>query len=271
MRTAAANMQDTMLDSTHAADTAVDTATDTIPAGETLTPVVMQRQPEGIDAPLRADGQTAGSWLLFAVLMVVGVVFARYKSNVRYIKMMFNDLTNTRARGNAFDDTAKETSFMFMLNVLCAITMGLVLFVAVTSFNGIAVTAATFAASAWVCIAAVAAYCLVMPAVYWIVATVFSDTAHARIWVRGFLASQALLGLTMLLPALVALFYPNAARGLSISALALLAVIKLIFISKSYRIFFARVSSWVHFLYYLCTLEILPLVLTYSAALTFAA
>ncbi len=271
MKTAAANIQDTTLDSSHAADTAVDTAVDTIPVGEELMPVVMQRQPEGLDAPLRADGQTAGSWLLFAVLMVVGVVFARYKSNVRYIKMMFHDLTNTRARGNAFDDTAKETSFMFMLNVLCAVTMGLVLFVAITSFNGIAVTAATFAANAWICIAAVAAYCLAMPVVYWIVATVFSDTVHARIWVRGFLASQALLGLIMLLPALVSLFYPNAARGLSITAVALLAVIKLIFISKSYRIFFARFSSWVHFLYYLCTLEILPLVLTYSAALTLAA
>lgn len=244
---------------------------DSAAVGEELIPIVVTQPAEGLDAPPRKDGQTAASWLLFAVLIVVGIVGARYKSNLKYVKMMFHDLTSTRERENLFDDTAKETSFMFTLNVLCAVTTGLMLFAGLSSAGLLQSSAVTFSADAWICIAIVGVYCAVMPGVYWVVGNVFSDTLHTRMWLRGFMASQALLGLIALVPALAALFYPVATNALTITALCVLIILKLIFISKSFRIFFTDFSSWMLFLYYLCTLEILPLVLICSAAVYFIA
>ncbi|MDE5870106.1 MAG: DUF4271 domain-containing protein, partial [Muribaculaceae bacterium] len=42
---------------------------------------------------------------------------------------------------------------------------------------------------------------------------------------------------------------------------------KIMFIYKGFRIFFNQISSWMLFLYYLCSVEIVPLILTYFATL----
>lgn len=245
-------------------------AADTIPIGEKLIPLTMTRQSEGVEATLRPAAPQSGSWIILAVLAMGCVVCARYKSNVKYLKIMLHDLTSVRERSNIFDDTANETSFMFLLNMLCAVTGGLMLFTGLHTYGVIQAAADTFSRSAWGCIGATAIYCLVMPVIYRIVGMVFSTRLHTKLWVKGFTSSQALLGILLLAPAMVALFYPEIDNTLTIIALIILGLIKLLFITKTFRFFFAQFSSWVVFLYYLCTLEILPLALTCYAAIMFA-
>lgn len=250
---------------------AIDSAaTDTIPVGEKLLPIVVSKDPEGMTAPERPDTPDTASWILVAVIAVVAVVAARYKSNIKYLNIILHDLTNVRERSNIFDDTANETSFMFLLNVLCGVSSGLMLYTAMRVFGVITATATTLGPDVWACIGAGCLYSLVMPVVYWCVGMVFSDSLHTRLWMKGFYASQALLCVLLLGPALVAFFYPGAAKALTITALCILAIIKLLFIGKTFRFFFSDYSSWVLFLYYLCTLEILPLILTYCVALSMA-
>lgn len=240
---------------------------DTIPVGEQLRPIVVERSTrDAVPGEPRPTGINSSSWLLLGVLAVVCLVCVRYKSNVRYFKLMVRDLTNVRERLNMFDETASETSFMLMLNLMCAVMSGLMLYTGLTSWR-LLEARGDLTMRIWHCIICTTVYSAVMPAVYFIVGRIFSDGLHTSMWVKGFLASQGLLALMLLVPALTALFYPAAGASLAICALCILAILKIIFISKTFRIFFAQFSSWVLFLYYLCTLEILPLVLTYSAAL----
>lgn len=259
-------------DSLNIIDTAAtdSAAADTVPVGERLLPIVVSKDPEGMTAPRRPDTPDAVSWTMAAVIAVVAVVAARYKSNVKYLNIILHDLTNVRERSNIFDDTANETSFMFLLNMLCGVSSGLMLYTAMRVFGAITPGPLTFGSDVWGCIGAGCLYSLLMPMVYWCVGMVFSDSLHTRLWLKGFYASQAILGVLLLGPALAAMFYPNAAKALTITALCIIGVIKLLFIAKTFRFFFTNYSSWLLFLYYLCTLEILPLILTYCVALSMA-
>ena len=70
---------------------------------------------------------------------------------------------------------------------------------------------------------------------------------------------------------LLCLCYPEYGAQLLWVALGSFAIAKIIFIWKGFRIFFTQISSWVLFLYYLCSLEIVPLVITFVAALQICA
>jgi hypothetical protein len=114
-----------------------------------------------------------------------------------------------------------------------------------------------------ICIGIIAIYSLVMSIAYRIVGYVFSDTIHAGMWVRGFGASQALLGTVLFPIALMVILNTGHLNELLLVAILMIAIAKIMFISKGFRIFFKQISSWVLFLYYLCSLEIVPLILVY--------
>ena len=51
-----------------------------------------------------------------------------------------------------------------------------------------------------------------------------------------------------------------------VAGFAMLILVKFVFIIKGFRIFFTESSLWVVFLYYLCSLEIVPMVITFGLA-----
>lgn len=96
---------------------------------------------------------------------------------------------------------------------------------------------------------------------------VFSDRQLTRLWVKG---ATALMGLQsfMFFPlALLSLCYAEWGGIILILAGIVFVFGKIQFIYKGFRIFFNQMSSWLLFLYYLCSLEIVPLILAYLAAL----
>lgn len=256
------------LDTALAADSIA--AADTIPVGERNEGVVFVGHTEGIPQPPRTDSGMAGSWLLLGVTALIALLCSRFGSNYKFLKSLLRNLTSVRKRENLFDDTARETSFMVLLNLLCAVTVGLLIFVGAADAGLIHSDADDFTRDVWTCILSVGVYCFVMPPAYYIAGHTFSDTEHTRLWMRGFLASQAILGLLLLIPSLAALFYTAAASAIVIAAVIIFLIVKILFIAKSFRIFFLHFSSWVLFLYYLCILEILPLIATWKCILHFA-
>ncbi|MFG6389490.1 DUF4271 domain-containing protein, partial [Muribaculum sp.] len=93
-----------------------------------------------------------------------------------------------------------------------------------------------------------------------------TDATGAAQWLKGFNATQALLGFLLLVPALAVLFYPAAALSLiSISAL-LYILARIVFICKGFRIFYHNFPSLLYFILYLCTVEIIPVLLVYRGA-----
>lgn len=83
-----------------------------------------------------------------------------------------------------------------------------------------------------------------------------SDT---KAWLRAFAATQSMLGLWLLLPAIGSLFYPAAVSWLFQLSVALYAAARILFIIKGFRIFYTDTFSFFYFFLYLCTLELLPL------------
>lgn len=266
-------------DTLHTLTTAESVLADSIITDSTAADSIATENPGAIvvtptHTPLpitaRNDNSIAASWIIMGLLMVLCVICARYKSNTKYLKRLFSDLTDTRERGNVFDDTSSETTFIITLNVLCAFSMGLMLYIGMCTLGPLQMKADGFTNQAWTCIAATGLYCLAMPIIYTIAGNIFSTAGHTRLWTRGFMASQALTGLLLLLPALMAFFYPDAAKALTYTAITIYITLKIIFISKTFRIFFKHFAAWLLFLYYLCIVEIIPLFLTYSIALILA-
>lgn len=92
----------------------------------------------------------------------------------------------------------------------------------------------------------------------------FTSPEGRREWVRGFSASQALLGLALTVPAALCVFYPDTLRWTVAAGFFAWLFAKILFIVKGFRIFYDKISGLLYFILYLCTLEIIPLIWVYK-------
>ena len=218
----------------------------------------------------------ATSWIYVILFTVFILTCIRVRGNFKFIGAFFRDLVVVRERENLFDVTVKETSFIFLALLLSGCSIGVLLSLAVPIFGGsvpikselpdfgFAITGDLLPAVTCMTLACV--YIGAMWICYAVVGKVFSDTLHTWLWVRGFTSGIGLAAAVFFPLALSALAYPAFAREIVLVAFAMLILVKLLFIVKGFRIFFTESSLWVVFLYYLCSLEIVPLVITFGLA-----
>lgn len=102
---------------------------------------------------------------------------------------------------------------------------------------------------------------------YNIIGYTFITSEGRQLWLEGFTASMALLGVVLLLPGIVVLFYPEILHFAVIFSAFIYILVRFLFICKGFRIFYTNLGSLVYFILYLCTLEIIPLVILYFIAL----
>ena len=218
----------------------------------------------------RNDNNEGISFILSALFLLFLLIALRFHNNIKYAVSIFRNLIETRTRQNIFDDTVRETSLIVLLNILWCASAGLIGY---SVFRFLFPEELLFSASVigmlWGMAIAVV-YSLFMWWAYSAVGWVFSDKTHAALWVKGFSASQALMTLPFFIFALLGICRPEAAPGVGIAAATVFIFAKLVFIWKGYRIFFNQFSSWVLFLCYLCSLEIVPLILCYRCAVFIA-
>ena len=242
----------------------------------TLTEGIVLTSPAPAEAPVRREPLFSLSWVTGSLLLVFCIVAIKFKNNGRYLTSLFSELFEVRERHNVFDDTVRETSFLLLLNLQWCLAAGVCLYYAVVWTAGYGFLPPGIAAAPLdplqapmnmaLCAAVAMGYAALMAAAYYITGNVFTDARQARMWLRGFLASQGFMSVPILIVALLLLSKPEWTGGLLIAGLTALIIAKILFIWKGLRIFFTRISSWVLFLYYLCSLEIIPLILTYIAA-----
>lgn len=217
-------------------------------------------------AGLRPEGSNGISFILTGMFLLFLVIALRFRNNFKYLLAIFRNLVETRTRQNVFDDTLRETSLIVLLNLLWCVCAGIVgycvfdYFVAPDSGSGLTATGMLWG------MAVAAVYSLFMWAMYASVGWIFSDRSHAELWVKGFTASQALMAPAFFITSLIGICNPETALWVGIMSAAVFIFAKLAFIWKGYMIFFNQFSSWVLFLCYLCSLEIVPLILCYRCA-----
>ncbi len=72
------------------------------------------------------------------------------------------------------------------------------------------------------------------------------------------MTTQPFAGLALSIPAAIFIAHPEWAPALTVCALVLYLAARILFIIKGFRIFYRGFGSFVYFILYLCTLEIIP-------------
>ena len=199
--------------------------------------------------------------LLIAGLIAVALC---YHTGYKYIETFFHYMFSTRRRENIFEDhTVSETSILTALIANTCIVEGFLIYFAVQLLRPD--LAASLQSNVFMHIGA---FCLITAGFYiiqWLVYKVmgytFSDKEGTKLWLDGYKASQAFLGL-LLLPVLILLLVFTSSGKLLLAIAALLYLVaRLIFIYKGFRIFYSNLPSFLYFILYLCAVEIVPLVI----------
>lgn len=92
----------------------------------------------------------------------------------------------------------------------------------------------------------------------------FATEELTDMWVQGFLASQAVLGLLLFPVTVITLVFPSTIKMMVTIAIILYFLSRIVFISKGFRIFFNNLTSSIYFILYLCTVEIVPPLLAFA-------
>lgn len=235
--------------------------------GIILTPPQPIQEP-----PALKNFNTGFSFIIGTLFLLFVVVALRFRNNSKYVGTLMRNLVETKTRHNVFDDTVRETSLLILLNILWCVCAGIILYRIIgimipdSPENSLLSPSENPPLAIASGIIAAVAYTVFMIMAYLGIGTVFSDYEHGYLWLKGFLTSQGVLGFVYFPIALLFLCYPQWEIPLLWISLFLFILAKLVFIWKGMRIFFTQISSWVLFLYYLCSLEAVPLILTFWVA-----
>ncbi len=205
--------------------------------------------------------------LIITVVLALTVVMMFSFSHCRkFFKNLPQDLWGIRRRENAFDEqpSYQQRTFVFLiLQLIVCETIILYAWLCQPVNNPTATQIETTVALLF---ALSLAYYLFQLIAYTVVGWIFTDDTGFRLFLRGFNTSSALLGLLLLLPALSAIFYPSDSGIMITISLILYFLARIIFIFKGFRIFYHNFFSLFYFILYLCTLEIIPLLMFYTEA-----
>lgn len=219
---------------------------------------------EGIPGTARqiTTGEDSGIiTLLVATFLFVATGF-RHCS--RLFKIFAQDLWTVRRRANAFDDrTANETHVLITLIIQTCVYESILLL----AMTGKSIPPEKAFTATIMLLGITCCLYLFQLASYGLIGYVFSDKTGKTQWIKGFNASQSLLGFTLIVPALFSLFYPPTIPAMLILSAILYMIARIIFICKGFRIFYHNFSSLLYFILYLCTVEIIPVILAYSGTI----
>lgn len=209
-------------------------------------------------------GQDSGVLTLLIGAFLILTYYARHYST--FFKTFASDLLSIRPREKTFSvRTFSETGLQSAVIILTCLWEGILVNTLLTAFGH--AHPSSFPVIG-ILTAMAAAYYLFQLGAYRTVGAVFTDKASARMWLKGFNSSQALAGMLLTVPALIALFNPGTFPIILPLAATFYVFARILFIYKGFRLFYDNIGSIVYFILYLCTLEIVPIVLLYRATLT---
>lgn len=231
--------------------------------------------PVSVAVPTSADGMDMislpsrpgyDSGLLTLVICAFLMVTFSLSHSSHIWKSFVQDIFSLRRRSNMFDQrTAGEYWCIGAMLVQTFIYEGLLMF------------AVLFNSGAWrlqepffpiiISMVAVAAVLyLFQLAGYYAVGFAFVDGSSLMQWIRGYNASQGILGFMLVVPALAAIFNPELTSSMSVTGIICYILMRLVFISKGFRIFYCGLGSLLYFILYLCALEFIPVMIAGMAA-----
>ncbi len=200
--------------------------------------------------------------LLIGLFLLLSYNFRHYST---FLKNFLTDLLSTRRREGTFEvSTFSETGVLVSVVMVACLSQGIIIN-SWLSDNPSGGMLPAFPVIGGITLAGILYY-LWQLAAYATVGYVFTDKTSARLWLKGFNASQALLAFMLIVPALVVLFNPGVAPTVVAIGAGAYIFARFLFICKGFRLFYDNFGSLLYFILYLCTLEITPLIVIYRIA-----
>jgi hypothetical protein len=224
--------------------------------------------------------QSSGTMTLIVLLFLLLAI--GYKHISHLLSASFSELWTIRHRANVFDEPLGGTApLRILLAVQFIIYGGLSLYIGASAAEyTYQIAPATFYwpsqlipvpehtfTHASIFIGAIAIYYVFQLVVYNALGYAFSTPELRSQLIRGFNASQAILGMALIIPTLIMIFYPASTPIMLTIVAALYLLARIVFISKGFRIFYHKIGDLLYFILYLCTLEIIPIILSLKFAL----
>lgn len=208
-----------------------------------------------------------GSMLL--VLAVIFVTTVSYRKGYKYVADFFHNISSVRERQNLFEDhTVKETQIMTALTANTCISGAILLYIAYGFLYHPVEPAAT---PVFGFVAALSAFTalfhIAMLGLCWLLGFIFSDKLSTGLWLDGVKASASMLGVLLAPITFAILIFPAFVKTGLIMAIILYFLARIIVIYKAFRIFFNNLQSLLYFILYLCSVEIVPVVLSFAGAM----
>lgn len=228
---------------------------------------ILARPPEftaGIEPTPRPYNTVSDSMLPAVFVVLILTIAFNFRPICRLVKTSARELFSMRRRENVFDDhTASETRAGIFLIVQLCLCGGVLAYFGLTEYFSLPAvdTVLLTAETSGVC----AAYFLFQTVTYALTGYTFADDPRqAGQWLKSFFSCCELLSLLMLVPAIVTVFIPEYAYECVCIGIVLFLTAKFVFIIKGFRIFFNNFASWIYFILYLCSLEIIPVMAVLS-------
>ncbi len=220
------------------------------------------------DAPVTYTHTPAHSSIMIALLVVSFLLIAySYKKGAKFFPKLLRNLWSVKRTENHLDEhTANENILIVALIIVSLISEGIVIYSAALQWLPAAATMSMPVLVSLSTATATAFYLfqLISTAV---TGYIFASRIDTRLWLQGFNSAQIFLGLFLTPLALIMLFEPDLIGVMTSVAIGLYAASKLVFYTKSIRIFYRYFFQYAYFISYLCTVEIAPITFILKRAL----
>lgn len=242
-------------------------ASDTLPDPAAMHIAMTRPRGEAPRGTYIPDTAAGASWIILGLVTLFVLIAWRFHGSMRFVGPLVKELREGPGRKTMFDDTMHETAFMTMLNLL-SVASGAVILWQITGcfFSPQALAPAVMLHNIGVCAALASTLYLGRRVLCRAIGLIFATPELTRGWMRAYTASTGLMAFVFFPLGLAGMFYPSGLELMLAPSLAAYALGRLLFIIKGFRIFSVGKEGYIGFLYYLCSVEIIPVVITCGAA-----
>ncbi len=200
-----------------------------------------------------------GSMIMF--LLSCLFLITSYRLGNVYITNLVHNMFSIKGKDDLYSDhTMSDTRIIIALIINTCLMEGLLLFYGLSWYNPqltLALQSSVFL-HVFVLVLAAGLFFTLQLLFYRLIGFTFSNDTLTDLWVSGYLASQASLGLLLFPVAIITLLFPSSIKFMVTLAIFLYILARIVFIWKGFRIFFNNLSSSIYFILYLCAIEIVP-------------
>ncbi len=222
----------------------------------------------GLEGSSRQGSLYGNSGILTIIVVLFVIVSMTFKECRKLFSRFADDLRNNKHRENAFDDHGSNEPRLTVLTIVQFLVYGGILLSTIAVvLSGNTDNHPDNFAHLVKSIGLFSCYYIFELCAYSVVGYTFAGKEGRRLWIRSLNASQSMAGVGLMIPALLALFYPQSIAVVGTLGCIIYLSARLIFIYKGFSIFYKNIFSLVYFILYLCTLEIIPLIYVIKLAL----